>query len=103
MNKVNKVFELILMLLAIVIAIQVISTINTLRQELANSDSDDIEYQYKDWSSYDIELAMKYHGIQACTITNTQAYFIGKHNKQIKLFTDGCIEYIIKEKQRSER
>ena len=101
MNKVNKVLELMLMLLAIVIAIQVINTINTLRQELANSD--DIEYQYKDWSSYDIELAMKYHGIQACTITNTQAYFIGKHNKQIKLFTDGCIEYIIKEKQRREK
>ena len=100
MDKVNKLFELILMLLAIVIAIQVISSINTLQNTLANSD--DIEYTYKDWSSYDIELAMKYHGIQACTITDTQAYFIGKHNKQIKLFTDGCIEWIIKEKQRSE-
>ena len=100
MDKVNKLFELILMLLAIVIAIQVISSINTLQNTLANSD--DIEYQYKDWSSHDIELAMKYHGIGFCNVSETEAYYYGKHNKKIKLFTDGCIEWIIKEKQRSE-
>ncbi len=99
--KISNISELASIVCILVITYSIVDLISHIKQELANSD--DIEYTYKDWSSYDIELAMKYHGIQACTITDTQAYFIGKHNQQIKLFTDGCIEYIIKEKQRSEK
>lgn len=99
--KISNISELASIVCILVITYSIVDLISHIKQELANPD--DIEYTYKDWSSYDIELAMKYHGIQACTITDTQAYFIGKHNQQIKLFTDGCIEYIIKEKQRSEK
>jgi hypothetical protein len=57
-----------------------------------------LEYTYKDFSNKDIELAMKFHGVNSITITETECYFV-RDNVKVPLFTDACIEYLYKHKQ----
>jgi len=68
------------------------------KQELKNSDV--IEYQYKDFTNKDIDMAMKYHGASSVIIKElVPPYFIDKKGREVKLFTDECIAWIIKQKQ----
>jgi len=97
---VNKITELTSCVCIIIITISLISLISEVKATLANHVT---EYQYKDWSDKDISLAMKYHGIQSVTVTEFEAYFVDKNNNKCTLFTDSCIDYIIKTKQRSEK
>ena len=96
----NKLTELTSCICIIIITISLISLINEVKATLANPVT---EYQYKGWSDKDISLAMKYHGTQSVTITEFQAYFIDKNNNKCNLFSNDCIAFIIKEKQKSQK
>ena len=95
--KMSNLSELTSIVCILVITYSIVSLINNIKQELANP----IEYQYKDFSSNDIEQAMKYHGTKSCIIREgQQPYFVDKDRREIILFTDSCIEYLYKQKQR---
>jgi len=89
----NKLTELTSCVCIVIITISLISLISEVKATLANPD--DIEYTYKDWSSYDIELAMKYHGIQACTITDTQAYCLNPLSRVNSILIPAIKRFII--------
>lgn len=60
-----------------------------------------LEYHYKDFTYMDIDNAMKYHGTDNCIIKEGQEpYFVDAQGREIILFTDSCIEYLYKEKQK---
>ena len=94
--KISNLSELASIVCILVISYSIVDLINHIKQELANP----IEYQYKDFSNRDIEQAMKYHGTVSCIIKeNQEPYFIDKDGHEIILFTDSCIEYLVKEKK----
>lgn len=98
--KLSHLTEIVATIAIICISIAIIGLIQDARNMI--NDDHTVEYQYKEWSNYDIGLAMKYHGIDFCNVSETEAYFYGKNNTKIKLFTDDCIKYIIKKKQEAE-
>ncbi|NCB03201.1 MAG: hypothetical protein EOM67_13765 [Spirochaetia bacterium] len=60
-----------------------------------------VEYQYKDFSSIDIEKAMKYHGTLSCIIKEGEPpYFVDSKGREVVLFTESCVEYLYKNKER---
>ena len=94
--KISNLSELASIVCILVITYSIVDLINNIKQELANP----VEYQYKDFSSNDINQAMKYHGTNSCIIkSNEQPYFIDKDGREIILFTDSCIESLYKNKQ----
>ena len=98
MEKINKFAELTLTVVCIVLVINLAMFIHNAAKELTETNV--TEYQYKDFTDKDINLAMKFHGISACTVSEKEVYFMRKHKKH-NLFTDEAIEYIIKEKKKS--
>ena len=95
--RISNISELVSIACILIITYSIVGLIDHIKQEFDNSV---IEYQYKDFSNKDIELAMKYHGTKSCVIKESkQPYFITKDGEEIVLFTDSCIEYLIKEKQ----
>lgn len=95
----DKIKDIVAIVIVICIGYATINLINDVDKMITSSDK--IEYQYKDWSSNDIELGMKYHGIDSVIITEKEVYFIRGKIKH-DLFTDECIEWIIKQKQKGE-
>jgi hypothetical protein len=59
-----------------------------------------LEYTYKNFTERDLTLAMKYHGVDMITITETECFFVNKDHVKVPVFTDGCIEYLYKNKQK---
>ena len=98
--KISVLSEIVSVVCVICVTMAIIQLISKVSESF--SEEHIIEYQYKDWSNMDISMAMKYHGVMSATITETEAFFYGKNNKKINLFTNDCIEYIIKEKQKME-
>lgn len=95
--RISNISELVSIACILIITYSIVGLIDHIKQEF---DNPVIEYQYKDFSNRDIEQAMKYHGIISCIIKeNQEPYFIDKNGHEIILFTDSCIEYLIKEKQ----
>lgn len=98
MKKISNISELVSVICILVITYSIVDLINHVKQQLANPI---VEYQYKDFSNKDIELAMKYHGTKSCVIKESeQPYFITKNGEKVILFTDSCIESLYKSKQR---
>ena len=96
--RINKVAELCLTIVCIILIINLSIFIKRASNEFSKFDT--VEYQYKDFSNKDIELAMKYHGTPSCVISEKEVYFVRK-NKKHNLFTDKAIEYIIEYKKKS--
>ena len=95
--KISNISELASMVCILIITYSIVDLINHIKRNLTNPI---VEYQYKDFSNKDIELAMKYHGTVSCIIKEgLEPYFIDKDGHEIILFTDSCIEYLYKSKQ----
>ena len=95
--KISNLTELASIVCILVITYSIVDLINHIKQNLTDPI---VEYQYKDFSNKDIELAMKYHGTKSCVIKEgKQPSFITKNGEEVVLFTDSCIESLIKEKQ----
>lgn len=95
--KISNISELASIVCILIITYSIVNLINHIKQNLTNPI---VEYQYKDFSNKDIELAMKYHGTKSCVIKESeQPYFITKNGKKVILFTDSCIESLYKSKQ----
>ena len=59
-----------------------------------------LHYTYRDFSETDIELAMRYHGTKSCIIKEgEQPFFMEKDGREIILFTDSAIEYLMEQKK----
>jgi len=83
--------------LAITLAILSVSfAVLSLNQETAKP----LEYHYKNFTERDLTLAMKYHGVDMITITETECFFVNADHVKVPVFTDGCIEYLYKNKQK---
>ncbi len=98
MSNIKNGFEIMLMVCIMWLAYNISDLLISFKQELKNSDV--IEYQYKDFTNKDIDMAMKYHGASSVIIKElVPPYFIDKKGREVKLFTDECIAWIIKQKQ----
>ena len=96
--KTSKLSDIVGIVAIIAISYSIIDLLKEVKESI--NDTDIIEYQYKDFTHKDIELAMKYHGIKSCTIKEgEEPFFIDKKGREIILFTDSCIESLIKSKQ----
>jgi hypothetical protein len=90
---------IMLILIILLVSIGIISATKALIKSITTSVNKPMEYTYKDFSNKDIEVAMRYHGVQSVTITETECYFV-RNNVKIPVFTDKCIEYLYKSKQK---
>jgi len=99
--KISVLSEIVSIVCLICVTVAIVSLIREVEKVLTEKEF--VEYQYKDWSNNDVEMAMKYHGADAITLTETEAFFYDEKKNKCSLFTDDCIEWIIKQKQNGER
>ncbi len=95
--KLKDIIEIFLLLALLGLSYMFAEFLYLAKQELGRNE---IEYVYKDFSHKDIDNAMKYHGVDSCTIKEgEEPYFTDKEGREIILFTDSCIESLYKNKQ----
>jgi len=92
-----------LVLLPIVIGVLVLFIALSVSIVVDSINDKPLEYTYKNLSERDLTLAMQYHGIDMITITETECFFVNADHVKVPVFTDGCIEYLYKNKQKEVR
>ena len=95
MRNIFKVLIVIGYLLPVLTCIYVVATQIRIRDNTTEH-----VYTYKGFTSDDITLAMKFHGVTSVTITEFKCYFVNTKGDTINVFTDKCIEYLYKQKQK---